>query len=74
MAIQTFDLSGLPLLEAAVAKMQAAQAATPSTFAGQTPFNATYVAAGLPPTVETTGSIHQRLLALRLAFDSLVRG
>jgi hypothetical protein len=74
MAMKSFDLSGLPLLEAAVAKMQAAQAATPSSFAGQTQFIATYAAAGQPPTVETTTTINSRLVAMRLAFDSLNRG
>lgn len=75
MSAPTFDLSGLPLLEVAVAKMQVAQAATPSIFSGQAPFTATYAnVAGVNLSTETTTTMHMRLLALRAAFDTLTRG
>jgi hypothetical protein len=73
-ATQTFDLSGLPLLEAAIAAMVAAQAATPTTFTGAAPFTATYKSApGSSPTTETTSTIALRLSNLRSAFDQLNR-
>ena len=74
MATQTFDLSGLPLLEAAIAAMVAAQAATPSVFTGASSFTATYKSIpNTAPTTETTSTIVLRLSNLRSAFDQLNR-
>jgi hypothetical protein len=72
MATQTFDLSGLPLLEAAIAAMVATQAATPTTFTGAAPFTANYKSIpNAAPTTETTSTIALRLSNLRAAFDGL---
>lgn len=74
MATQTFDLSGLVLLENTIAQMAALDASTPTTFSGATTFNATYTKVpNTPATVETTNSIALRLTNLRLAFDMLNR-
>ena len=68
MATPSFDLSGLPLLEAAIAAMVGAQAATPSTFTGAASFTATYKSIPQsPPTTETTSTINQRLVNLKAA-------
>jgi hypothetical protein len=73
-ATPSFDLSGIPLLEAAITAMVAAQAATPSTFTGAASFTATYKSnPNTAPTTETTSSIALRLGNLRTAFDQLNR-
>ncbi len=75
MATPSFDLSGLPLLEAQIAVMVAADSSTPTTFSGAASFNATYnqKPQNIAPTSETTNSIAVRLSNLRLAFDMLNR-
>jgi hypothetical protein len=72
-ATPSFDLSGLPLLEAAIAAMVAAEAATPSIFTAAAPFTATYKSANTAPTTETTSTIALRLSNLRTVFDQLNR-
>jgi hypothetical protein len=73
-ATPSFDLSGLPLLEAEIAAMVAADAATPTLFTGAAPFTATYKSIpNTAPTTETTSTIALRLSNLRTAFDQLNR-
>jgi hypothetical protein len=67
----TFDLSGLPLLEATIAALQAQQAASPASFTGGTSFNVTYGKSGGAPGTMTTAALQQRLIALRSNFDTL---
>jgi hypothetical protein len=70
MAVLTFDLTGLPLLENEVAALVAQQAANPSSFTGGQSFTATYNAlrSGAPPggPVPATGTITTAALIQRL--------
>jgi hypothetical protein len=72
MATPSFDLSGLVLLENTIASMLATQTATPSTFTGAQPFNATYISApsGAPASM-TTAQLRDRVRALHLNIDRL---
>ena len=75
MATQTFDMSGLILLQNALAAMTAAEVASPTVFTGQTSFVATYK--GVPnypaSSLETTTTITQKLNELRYTLDMLNR-
>ncbi len=71
----TFDLSGLPLLEAQVAAMVAVDQSAPTTFSGAAPITVTYnqKPQNIAPTTETTNSLFVRLNNLIAAFNMLNR-
>jgi hypothetical protein len=72
MATPTVDLSGLPLLENAVAQLQATQAASPSVFTGGGIFNCTYRAApGGAPATMTIAALLARVQAILLNVQQL---
>jgi len=77
MAVQSFDFSGLPMLESSIAALRAAQAATPSIFTGGATFSATYQSgpsgSRVAATTESISSISQRLGDMKAALDLLPR-